>query len=377
VARARRIVIKLGTRVLVNDDGSLAEEHLAAMVGSVARLVQASRQVIIVSSGAVGLGRALLGETHGLGSGARRLHAAVGQAQLVGRYSQELARHGLLSAQVLVTEQDFEVRSRYLALKETLQTLLRVGVVPVLNDNDAVSHGARNGAGSAPERAVFDDNDRLAALVAAKCEANLLLILTDVAAVYDQDPKKDLTAQPLLRVDEPERLLDQLSDGTGSHLSRGGMRSKIEAALVAKAAGCQVVIAWGRQPGIVEQVAAGAEVGSWILAEGAQSARRRWIAYAAVPKGTLMLDAGAVRALRRDGASLLPVGVTRVQGQFKGGDVVELLGPDGMAIGRAWIDLGADEVRAWCDGVPPEHGLNCLVRRDYIVLRSTTCREEP
>ncbi|MCP4901490.1 MAG: glutamate 5-kinase [bacterium] len=370
VAKARRVVIKLGTRVLVNDDGSLAVQHLRSMVTSVARLIRNGRSFILVSSGAVGLGRALLEGARGLGPNDRQAHAAVGQGHLMGRYCTELERHGLTCAQVLVTEQDFETRKRYLDLRQTLQNLLRAGVVPVLNDNDVVSHGARTDVSHDATRAVFDDNDRLAALVAAKCDADLLLILTDVAGVFDRDPKYTSDASHFAQVQEPELLLEGLSENRGSNLSRGGMRSKIESAIVAQVGGCQVVIASGQEPTVVEEVLNGEEIGTWIPALRAQPARRSWIAFAAVPKGVLRLDAGAVRALREKGASLLPVGVRGIEGQFQRGDVVDLKDPDGALIGRAWMDFSVEQVRSWCNGRPPKESQNCLVRRDYIVLRS-------
>jgi glutamate 5-kinase len=192
--------------------------------------------------------------------------------------------------------------------------------------------------------------------------------LTDVDAVYDRNPKRDHEARPLGRLDSPEDLLDDLESAAGSSVSRGGMRSKVEASTVAKAGGCQVVIASGSEPRVLEKIVAGNEIGTWIPADSSLSARRQWIGFAAVPRGVLGLDAGAVRALREDGASLLPVGVTRVDGGFQRGDVVELIGPDGGQVGRAWIDLAAGEVREWCRGRPPSDRHNCLVRRDDIVL---------
>lgn len=369
LARSNRIVIKLGTNVLVNSDGTLDDIILANMVRSVSHLKQQGRSIILVSSGAVGLGRAMLPRIRGLGSSTRQAQAAVGQGQLMGRYSRELARVDLTSAQVLVTEQDFETRKRYLDLRETLNCLLRSGVVPVLNDNDVVSHGARSVDEEGDSRAVFDDNDRLSALVAAKCEADLLLILTDVDGVYDLDPKNHDEARRFSRLDDPSAVLETVLPEPGSPTSRGGMRSKIESAIVARSGGCHVVIASGHATDVVTRTAAGQDIGTWIPSLRAEPALRRWIAYAAVPKGVLTLDHGAVRALYRQRASLLVVGVTAVQGDFRPGDVVELRRFDGTRVGRALIDHGAESVRSWIRGDEKPSRQNCLIRRDCIVLR--------
>jgi glutamate 5-kinase len=219
---------------------------------------------------------------------------------------------------------------------------------------------------------VFGDNDKLSALVAAELDADLLVLLTDVPGVYDRDPRSDPEARLLPRVDDPERLVTA-TGGPASTASRGGMKSKVEAAAVASRAGCQAVIASGRDPGVLAQVLAGREVGTWFPARGALDARRRWIAFAVATRGTLHLDEGAVEAVRRRGASLLAAGVRRVEGRFRRGDVVELRDPAGRLIGRGMMHWDAETTRRWCDGHPPIEVKNrdALIHRRHLVLEES------
>ena len=371
VAQARRVVINLGTRVLVDDEGRLVPERLSETIRVAAQLHQQGRQVILVSSGAVGLGREVLGLIDPPTSAqARRACAAIGQSRLVGFFQQEFSAHGLCCGQVLLTEEDFDHRRRYLDLRATLEQLLASGVIPILNENDAVSHGTMPRMSG---RCVFSDNDRLAALVAAKCDADLLILLTDVAGVFDRNPQHHLDARLLEKIEDPGHLLDGIDDGPGSTVSRGGMRSKVDAARIAARGGCHVVIASGRVSGALRRATEGRTEGTWFPALGSLPARRRWIAYAAATKGVLHLDAGAVKALRHDHASLLPVGVGAVEGSFDRGDVVELRGPEGELIGRGLMSWNAEQTRQWCSGHAPSDGLrqaNCLLRRTHVVLES-------
>ena len=371
VADARRIVIKLGTRVLVDDDGHLVPERVSETIRIAAHLHRIGRQVILVSSGAVGLGRDVLGlEEPPTSADTRRACAAIGQSRLVGCFQQGFAEHGLTCGQVLLTEEDFDHRRRYLDLRSTLERLLDADVIPVLNENDAVSHGTMPKLSG---RAVFTDNDRLAALVAAKCDADLLILLTDVLGVFDRNPTQHLDARLLDRIDDPGRVLEGIDNNPGSSLSRGGMHSKVEAARVAARGGSHVVIASGRVSGALRRIIEGRSEGTWFPALGNLPARRRWIAYAAATKGVLHLDDGAVKALRNGRASLLPVGVYEVEGSFDRGDVVELRGPDGELIGRGLMSWDAEQARRWCSGQAPSDGArqpNCLLRRTHVVLES-------
>ncbi len=364
----RRVVVKLGTRVLTHDDGRLALARLFSVVEALAGFHRRGLEVLLVSSGAVGLGRAALGLEHApVELSERQACAAVGQTRLMGLYEAGFSRLGLLAAQVLLTSDDFDDRTRYLNLRATLTRLLALRVIPIINENDAVSTEELALAGASP---VFGDNDKLSALVATKLGADLLVLLTDVAGVFARDPRSDPDA-PLLSRYDPERGA-AVEAGAANPLGagRGGMRSKIAAASIAARAGCHAVIASGRAAGVLPGIIAGAPVGTWFPASEGLPARHRWIAFATAVRGTLHLDAGAVAALRERGASLLAPGVRRVEGSFARGDVVALRGPDGAAVGRGITACGAEEARRWCAGDRPDGARNrhALVDRDQLVL---------
>ena len=371
VADARRVVLKLGTRVLTHADGTLALARMFAVVEAAAALRRSGKEVLLVSSGAVGLGReALRLDRMPEELSERQACAAVGQTRLMGLYDGGFSRLGLVCGQVLLSPGDFDDRVRYLNLRSTLTALLRRGVVPVINENDAVSTDELafvEGAG----RQIFGDNDRLSALVATKLDADLLVLLTDVDGLYDRDPKKHEGARLLTRVDEVDEL-DDAAGGCSSEVGRGGMRSKVDAAAVAARGGCHAVIASGLEPDALGRVLVGDELGTWFPARHALGARRRWIAHAVAPRGTLELDAGAVEALRRRGASLLAAGVLRVEGDFEKGDVVELHGPGAELVGRGIVFCDAATARDWCGGHPPAGVRNhhALVHRDHLALET-------
>lgn len=372
VAAARRIVVKLGTRVLTHDDGRIALARLFSVVEAVGRLRDTGRETLVVSSGAVGLGREVLKLPHTPSELAeRQACAAVGQTRLMGLYEAGFAQIGLHSAQVLLTEGDFDDRVRYLNLRNTLLNLLKHDVIPVINENDAVSVEELAWAdGGEDARPVFGDNDKLSALVATKLDADLLVLLTDVDGLFDRDPHADGAAR-LITTSSPD------DDGSGtvvgpstSGAGRGGMRSKLEAARIAARSGCHAVIASGVRHGTLERVLAGEAVGTWVPAKPGMPARHRWIAWAAAPRGTLHLDAGAVAALRERGASLLAAGVTRIEGHFRPGDVVVLRAPDGHRVGRGIVVCDHEAALAWCAGERPTFARNhhALVHRDHLVL---------
>lgn len=369
--RANRVVIKLGTRVLTHDDGRLALARMFSVIEAAAHLRAHGKEVLIVSSGAVGLGQNALGfESTPEDLEERQACAAVGQTRLMGLYEEGFSRLGLVCGQVLLSQGDFDDRVRYLNLRSTLSALLRRGVVPVINENDAISTEelayTRVRYGSRP---VFGDNDKLSALVASELDADLLVLLTDVAGVFDKDPRRHPDARLLARVDDPGEL-DAAVSGPPSAAGRGGMQAKLEAATVASRGGCHAVIASGRDLPALPRVLAGEEEGTWFPARGSLDARRRWIAFAVAPRGTLHLDPGAVEAIRTRGASLLAAGVQRVEGSFRRGDVVELRGPAGELVGRGMVNWDAAAARAWCRGHPPDDIRNrdSLVHRRHLVL---------
>jgi len=369
ITSARRVVLKVGTRVISPEQGTLALSRLSVVVEAAARLHADGRQVLIVSSGAVGLGSdALNFEKVPNELRHRQACAAVGQTRLMGLFEESFSRLGLTCGQVLLTQGDFDDRERYLNLRSTLMALLSRGAIPVINENDAVSTDELAFV-EGESRPIFGDNDRLAALVATKLDADLLVLLTDVEGVYDKDPRSHTDARVLSLVKTPGDE-GEYGPGEGSDRGRGGMSSKVEAAHMMARAGGHAVIASGIVPGAVEAVLAGGPVGTWFPARGELTARRRWIAFAALARGTLSLDQGAVAALRNSGASLLAAGVRRVDGEFQVGDVVELRGPDQALIGRGIIHCDANQARQWCGGNPPSGVRNhdALVHRDHIAL---------
>lgn len=365
VASAHRIVIKLGTRVLTHPDGRLALTRLFSVIEAVGQLRREGREVLVVSSGAVGLGRDALGLTDATELSVRQACAAVGQSRLMGLYEAGLSRLGLVAAQVLLTQADFADRAHYLNLRSTLMTLLAHGAVPIINENDVV---AVDELAFGEGREVFGDNDRLSALVATKLGADLLVLLTDVDGVYERNPLEHPDARMLSCIDAASPELE--ATGSVSGVGRGGMRSKVDAAFIAARGGCHAVIASGVRPGALDAVLAGAEVGTWFPVRERLSARRQWIAWGTHPSGELHLDAGAVRALRQGGASLLAAGVTRVAGDFVRGDVVVLLDPAGDEVGRGIPSCDAATARAWARGERPDTARNhdALVHRDHLVL---------
>jgi glutamate 5-kinase len=369
VAAARRVVIKIGTRVLAEPGGRLSLVRLFHVVEQVAKLRGRGADVLLVTSGAIGLGRDALGLERSPADLARRQAcAAVGQSRLMGLYEMGFSRLGLLCAQVLLTRDDFADRIRYLNLRRALTDMLQLGVVPIINENDVVATDELEFV-DGDRRRIIGDNDRLSALVASKLDADLLVLLTDVAGVFDKNPHDHADARPLIRIDDPAQMEIEVG-GTGSDLGRGGMGSKIEAALIAARSGCHAVIASGLDLGALDRLLAGAEEGTWFPAGRSLSARRRWIAFATPTRGVLHLDAGATEAVVERNGSVLPAGVTHCDGDFRRGDVVELRGPDDRLIGRGVIQVDSEQARTWI-----EHGAqhekrshNRLVHRDELVV---------
>ncbi len=369
LAQAERVVIKLGTRVLTRQHGGLALSRLFSVVEMVGRLATEGRQVLLVSSGAVGLGGGALGFSQVPDSLVeRQACAAVGQSRLMQLYQEGFDHLALTCAQILLSEADFGHRGRYLNLRNTLHALLSLGVVPVINENDALSTAELAFLPGEP-RKIFGDNDRLSALVASKLDADLLILLTDVPGVYDRDPRLDPDARLLDRVEDPTQLAGA-AGGPASKRSRGGMRSKVEAASIAVRSGCHAVIASGLEPEALGRALGGEAVGTWFPARGNLPAKRRWIAFAAQTHGALTIDDGAVEALRERGASLLAAGVQAVRGEFGRGDVVEIRDGTGRVIGRGMASCDAATVRGWCttEPGPKEREGRLVVRREKLVL---------
>ncbi len=369
IEQASRIVIKVGTGVLTDPAAGLASQRLLRIVDSLATAHQAGREVILVSSGAVGLGRTQLGIDEPAGDLAtRQACAAVGQGELLAHYSAAFGEHGVAVGQVLLTRSDFDDRLRYLHLRSTLTTLLRHRVIPIINENDAVATEelAFDEDAAVP---VFGDNDGLSTLVATKLSADLLVLLTDVCGVYRRDPRKYPNEAPLGEWTEDEAQDIEVGQGA-SAMGRGGMGSKIRAARTAARSGCSVIIASGIDPQALPRVLSGADEGTFFAPAGGLDARDRWIACGAPVRGTLHLDPGAINALRHRGASLLAAGVDAVSGDFQAGDVVVLVDGGGSEVGRGIVHCDADTARDWSAGHRPSGVRNhdALVHRDHLVV---------
>src|SRR6516225_4114122 len=335
----RRLVIKVGSSLLVDSErGRLDHDWLASLAQDIAQLYGDGRDMLVVSSGAIALGRAVLG----LPSGALRLEdsqaaAAVGQISLARTWSETLGRHGIAAGQVLVTLQDTEERRRYLNARSTIAKLLEWRAVPVINENDTV----------ATNEIRYGDNDRLAARVATMVSADLLVLLSDVDGLYDAPPGTNANAKLVPVVERITPQIEAMAGTANSELSRGGMQTKIEAGKIATTGGTHMVIASGRIDHPLRAIAGGARATWFLTPVNPVTSRKKWIAGSLEPKGILTIDAGAVAALRR-GNSLLPVGVIRVDGQFARGDAVIVRSPDGAEIGRGLVayDAGdAEKVR--------------------------------
>jgi glutamate 5-kinase len=332
VTAARRVVVKVGSSSLTTAQGGIDPDRVSALVETLAGVRARGADVVLVSSGAIAAGLAPLGLARRPRDLARQQAAAsVGQGLLVHRYTEEFARHGARTGQVLLTVDDVTRRSHYRNAQRTFLKLLELGVVPVVNENDTV----------ATSEIRFGDNDRLAALVAHLVHAELLVLLSDVDGLYDGPPTRP-GARLLSDVRSPADLAGIRVGGTGSHIGSGGMHTKIDAARIATGAGIPVVLTDAAH-------AAGALAGEAVGTLFHPTGRRRptrllWLAHATEPKGTLLLDAGAVRAVTERRASLLPAGITGVTGTFVGGDPVDLVSPDGRVVGRGLVNYDSTEL---------------------------------
>ena len=336
LADFRRIVVKVGSSLLVDAKaGRLNETWLASLAADLAALHGGKRDLLVVSSGAIALGRTVLKLPAGpLELEDSQAAAAVGQIALARTWSEALSRHGITAGQVLVTLGDTEERRRHLTARSTIDKLLEWRAVPVINENDTV----------ATSEIRYGDNDRLAARVATMVSADLVVLLSDVDGLYDAPPGTTASARHIPRVERITPEIEAMAGAAGSGLSRGGMQTKIEAAKITTGGGAHMVIASGHIEHPLDAIAKGAR-STWFLAAGNPvTARKKWIAGSLEPRGTLFIDAGAVTALRR-GNSLLPVGVARIDGDFARGDAVIIRGPDGAEIGRGLSAYDAEDAQ--------------------------------
>jgi len=360
----RRIVVKVGSSLLVDAAaGRVNETWLASLADDIAQLHQEKRDILVVSSGAIALGRAVLKLPRGpLKLEDSQAAAAVGQIALARTWAEALGRHGITAGQLLLTLTDTEARRNYLNARNTIAKLLEWRSVPVINENDTV----------ATNEIRYGDNDRLAARVATMASADLLVLLSDVDGLYDAPPQNgNAKLIPLVARITPE--IESMAGASGSELSRGGMTTKIEAGKIATTGGIHMIIASGRIEHPLRAIATGRC--TWFLTPANPvTARKKWIAGSLEPKGTLTIDAGAVAALRR-GNSLLPVGIVKVEGAFARGDAVIMRGPDGHEIGRGLVAYDAEDaekIRGKSSGdvllILGIEGRSEMVHRDDLVL---------
>lgn len=362
----RRIVVKVGSSLLIDAAaGAVKETWLEALVADLAKLHAEGRDILVVSSGSIALGRSRLKLPRGLlkleeSQGA----AAVGQIALARLWSKALASHGIDAGQILVTLQDTEERRRYLNARSTIAKLLEWRAIPVINENDTV----------ATNEIRYGDNDRLAARVATMASADLLVLLSDIDGLYDAPPGANPNARLIPVVDSVSAEIEAMAGAAESELSRGGMTTKIEAAKIATTAGTHMLIASGKIAHPLQAIADGDRCTWFLTPANPVTARKRWIAGSLEPKGTLVIDAGAVAALR-GGASLLPAGVIRVEGHFARGDAVVVRGPDTHEIGRGLVAYdaeNADRIKGHSSSEAARilgvHGRAEMIHRDDLVV---------
>jgi len=369
LAEARRIVIKIGSALFVDQgSGALHRSWLEALCEDVVAMHASGQEIIIVSSGAVALGASQLG----LDIRRARLQesqaaAAVGQIQLAHAYQEILGGHGISAAQVLLTLDDSESRRRYLNAANTLFTLLKCRAVPIVNENDTV----------ATQEIRYGDNDRLAARVAQMVSADCLVLLSDVDGLYTRDPRTDSTARHIAEVTELTKEHWDMAGGPGSDHGSGGMRTKLDAARIAMGAGCRIMIAPGQVSRPIQAVKEGARVTWFLPSSTPRAARKQWIAGTLQPRGAVAIDDGAKAALAA-GKSLLSAGVTRVDGEFGRGDAVTVTDDDGNDLGCGLIAYGAEDARAIAGRRSDEiasildyRGRDEMIHRDDLVLIPT------
>ncbi len=366
LSAARRIVIKIGSSLLVDEEhGTIHRKWLSALAEDVARLSARTQEVVIVSSGAIAVGRRHLKFADGnLRLEEKQASAATGMLRLAHAYQEELAHYDLTLAQVLMTLDDSENRRRYINARNTLETLLRRGAVPLINENDTV----------ATDEIRLGDNDRLGARVAAMISADTLILLSDVDGLYTADPRRDENATVIPEVHEITPEIEAMAGQAQTSVGSGGMVTKLAAAKVAMGAGCRMIIADGHELNPVRRIEEGASC-TWFIPKGTpRTARKHWIAGTLNPAGKLIVDDGALNALR-GGKSLLPAGVVNVEGNFQKGDAVVVVNGDGAEVGRGLVAYSIDDARLLMGHKSSEiehllgyRGVDELIHRDNLVL---------
>jgi glutamate 5-kinase len=366
LATAKRLIVKIGSALLVDEEsGGIRRKWLDALADDVAALRARGTETILVSSGAIAVGRRHLGlETGALSLEEKQAAAATGQIRLAHAYQETLARHHITVAQILLTLGDTEERRRHLNARSTLNTLLKMGAVPVINENDRVA--------TAEFR--FGDNDRLAARVAAMISADTLVLLSDIDGLYTADPRKDRGATHIAEITEMNAEIEAMAGEAPTGYSSGGMVTKLAAARIAMSAGCRMAIADGRRMNPLRAILDGGTCSWFLPASEPKTARKRWIAGSLKPSGTLTVDAGALAALK-SGRSLLPAGIVKVEGNFERGDAVIVADAEGNEVARGLVAYSATDARHIMGhksreiaGLLGYRGRDEMIHRDDLVL---------
>jgi glutamate 5-kinase len=367
---ARRIVVKVGSSLVTNEGRGLDEQAIGEWCRQLSALVREGRELIMVSSGAIAEGMKRLGwQQRPKALNELQAAAAVGQMGLAQMYETQLRHNGLGSAQVLLTHADLADRERYLNARSTLLTLLSHGVLPVINENDTVVN----------DEIKFGDNDTLGALVANLVEADVLIILTDQKGLYSADPRVDPSATFVHTARAGDAQLEAMAGGAGSSIGKGGMITKILAAKRAAGSGASTVIAWGRETDVLLRLSKGEAIGTLLVAPTQkQQARKQWMADQLQLRGSITVDKGAVDKVRKEGKSLLPIGMTAVEGEFSRGEVIAILDPQGVEIARGLANYASAEARLICRKPSGEIDASLgyiaepeMVHRDNLVLSLT------
>ena len=337
VKRAKRIVLKIGSGVLVDLKGNISSRIFGHIAQQVRGAMEGGRKVVLVSSGAIAMGmKALSLKVRPRSIPQRQAVAAVGQPHLMAQYARAFKRCGLNIAQMLLTHDDFADRRRFINAKNTVSTLFEDSIVPVINENDS----------TAVDEIKFGDNDTLSALTTTLVDAELLVILSDIDGIYDKDPKTEPSAKRIAVIKDIDSFTIDLEGTTPGPFGTGGIASKLSAARKAAHSGCATIIASGKERGVVERILSGEEVGTVVLPkEDRLTSKKHWIAYAARPAGKIFVDDGAKLAIVERGKSLLPTGITGVEGDFEAGEVVHCMDRAGMEFARGMVNYGADEIK--------------------------------
>lgn len=344
ITQANRIIIKFGTNILTNDEGEVSLPRVYSFIEDVSKLKKSGKEVILVTSGAVGLGKKKLGVDSTDAVAMKQACAAIGQSKLMSIYENAFDQYDLIVAQILLTEDDFSQRKKYLSLRTTLNKLLELNVIPIINQNDTVSTIELDELYH-DMQVCFSDNDKLSALVASELEADLLVILSDIDGLFDSNPKTHSDAKIIPVVEQvTQNILNYGEDASAG--GRGGMKTKLQAARLVTRSGGTVLVANGKTPSVISQIFSGKEIGTIFLPNDEMlSGRKRWIGYATNVLGKLIVNYGAKKAIIEKETSLLPIGVVDVLNEFKKGEVVSILDENEREIARGIVNYNSDECK--------------------------------